>query len=277
MDQRDRHSSGDAALRYLARGWIPLPIASRSKRPLIAWLDLQERKPVEAEVRGWYAAWPGAGVAIVTGAASGLVVLDVDPAHGGDESLAALEQVHGTLPPTVEAVTGGGGRHLYFTHPGGDIRNRTGLAPGLDLRADGGIVIAPPSMHPSGRPYRWREGRSPADIPLASPPDWLVGREDDEDHPLGHPMSHWRALARDGVDAGRRNATIASFTGHLLWHGIDLEVALELMLAWNRFRCRPPLADDEVVRTVRSIARMQRRHHAGLTTDTDTTPEITAR
>lgn len=73
-------------------------------------------------------------------------------------------------------------------------------------------------------------------------------------------MAYWRALAREGVGAGRRNTTIASFTGHLLWHGVDPEVVMELMLAWNRMRCDPPLMDDEVVRTVNSIQQTHRRH-----------------
>lgn len=260
MARHDRPPALIAAVQYRALGWIPLPVAPRSKRPLISWAELQERIPETDEVHSWYGRWPHAGVAIVTGLRSGLVVLDVDPAHGGNASLRALEDAHGKLAETVEAMTGGGGRHLYFAHPGDDIRNRAGFAPGLDLRADGGIIVAPPSVHPSGKPYRWREGHSPEEIALARLPVWLRDQEEREARGLGHPMSYWRALAREGVESGRRNTTIASFTGHLLWHGVDLEVVTELMLAWNRFRCHPPLLDDEVVRTVHSIQETHRRH-----------------
>jgi hypothetical protein len=252
-----------AALDYLARGWTPLPAARRGKRPLVAWRPYQERAPEAAELEDWLARWPEANVALVTGQRAGLVVLDVDPGHGGAESLAALEERHGALEPTVEALTGGGGRHLYFAHPGGEVRNRTGLAPGLDLRGDGGLVVAPPSVHPSGRRYLWREGRAPGEVPLAPLPHWLVEPPAAPGERVGHPPEHWRALAREGVEAGRRNATLASFTGHLLWHGVDPGVILELMLAWNRARCRPPLPDDEVVRTVRSIEETLRRHQEG--------------
>ena len=65
---------------------------------------------------------------------------------------------------------------------------------------------------------------------------------------------------RRGVAEGERNNTIASLTGHLLWHGVDPEVALQLLLCWNRVRCRPPLSDDEVARTVESIRRTHVRH-----------------
>jgi hypothetical protein len=256
-------SSLHAALDYLARGWVPLPVVPRDKRPLVPWRPFQDRAPEAAEVRDWFARWPEANVALVTGARAGLVVLDVDPGHGGAESLAELEARHGALEPTVEAHTGGGGRHLYFAHPGGEVRNRTGLAPGLDLRGDGGLVVAPPSLHPSGRRYAWRAGRAPGEVPLAPLPQWLEEPPAGAGERTGHPPEHWRELAREGVEAGRRNATLASFTGHLLWHGVDPAVILELMLAWNRARCRPPLSDEEVVRTVRSIEETQRRHQEG--------------
>lgn len=124
-----------------------------------------------AQVTRWWRRWPEANLAVRTGAGpagAGLVVLDVDPGHGGEASLVKLLATHEALPVTLEVATGGGGRHLYFAHPGGRVPNSTGrLGPGLDLRGDGGYVMAPPSAHPSGRRYRWRSG------PLAPMPDWL--------------------------------------------------------------------------------------------------------
>jgi hypothetical protein len=76
---------------------------------------------------------------------------------------------------------------------------------------------------------------------------------------LGHPLEYWRRLVTDGVPEGSRNNTIASLAGHLLWHGVDRDVVTELMLTWNRARCRPPLTDVEVVRTVESITRLHRQ------------------
>jgi hypothetical protein len=245
-----------AALGYLARGWSVVPVVERGKRPIVRWQTFEDRHPTEAEVRGWFERWPPANVAVVTGAISGIVVLDVDPSHGGEESLTRLALRNAGLPQTVEATTGGGGRHIYFEHPGFEVKNRAGLSPGLDLRGDGGVIIVPPSIHLSGTPYSWRKGRAPDEIALAPLPDWLlVPRFGGASQ--GHPLSYWRNLVQEGVDEGRRNSTIASFTGHLLWHGVDPDVALELMLAWNRVRCCPPLADEEVIRTVRSIERTQ--------------------
>jgi hypothetical protein len=75
-------------------------------------------------------------------------------------------------------------------------------------------------------------------------------------------LTYWRKLVADGVTEGERNNTIASLTGHLLWHGVDPDVVLELLLCWNRVRCRPPLPDDEVIRTVDSIARLHQQREA---------------
>ncbi|MFM2130019.1 MAG: hypothetical protein RL477_1565, partial [Pseudomonadota bacterium] len=115
-----------------------------------------------------------------------------------------------------------------------------------------------PSIHPSGLPYRWIDGRSPHDYPLTPLPAWIVRGAGGGG--AGRSAEDWRALVRDGVGEGARNSTIASLTGYLLWHGVDPGVALELMLAWNRARCRPPLDDDEVKGVVASIARL---HEAG--------------
>jgi hypothetical protein len=247
----------EAALGYLRRGWSAIPIERRGKRPLVAWLEFQDRAATPAEVEEWFARWPGANVGIVTGHVSGLVVLDVDPAHGGADSLARLEAAHGPLPVTVEALTGGGGRHLYFAHPGGQVGNRVGLHPGIDLRGDGGCVVAPPSVHPSGRRYAWAAGRAPDAARLALLPDWLL--RDSAARRGGHPLAHWRELVRRGVGEGERNSTLASLAGHLLWHEVDPEVVLELLLTWNRERCAPPLEDAEVASVVDSIARLHVR------------------
>jgi hypothetical protein len=248
-----------AALAYAARGWSVVPVEPRGKRPIVAWQEFQQRVAGADEIASWFRHWPHANVAIVTGAVSGLVVLDVDPRHQGDRSLEALLLAHGPLPPTPEARTGGGGRHLYFAHPGGTVRNRVGMAPGLDLRGDGGCVVAPPSMHPSGRRYGWIKARGPDQVETAPLPRWLDDPLGARARPPGHPAAHWRQLARRGVREGERNATIASFAGHLLWRGVDPDVVRELLLAWNRVRCDPPLSDGELARVVDSIVRRHER------------------
>jgi hypothetical protein len=249
----------EAALAYAARGWSVIPIETRGKRPLIRWGEHQGRIAAAAEIRAWYARWPEANVGIVTGRVSGLAVIDVDERHGGASSLAETEIEHGPLPRTPEVATGGGGRHLYFAHPGGSMPSRVAIRPGIDVRGDGGCVVAPPSVHPSGRRYVWAPGRAPDQAPLAPVPAWSYGPP----RGTGHSLRHWRRLVRKGAVEGERNSTLAALSGHLLWRGIDPEVALELLLAWNRDRCRPPLGDDEVARVVASIARLHARGAEG--------------
>jgi Bifunctional DNA primase/polymerase, N-terminal/Primase C terminal 1 (PriCT-1) len=248
-----------AALGYRRRGWSPLPLRPREKIPILAWEALQHEAASTAEIEGWFARWPDANVGIVTGRVSDLVVLDIDPRHGGEESLRLWEASRGPIPMTVEALTGGGGRHLYFAGGREPPRNRAGLAPGIDLRGEGGMVVAPPSIHPSGRAYRWIEGRAPADLALAPLPAWIARLARGAGQRTGHPLSYWRELVRADIEQGRRNDTLARFAGHLLWHGVDPDVALELLLAWNQLRCKPPLDDSEVASVVHSISRLHIR------------------
>ena len=174
MDKSKTNSAHlEAAIEYLNRGWSVVPAGERTKRPIIRWQRFQHQLPTVAQLEGWYERWPNANLAVVTGEISGVVVVDVDPKHGGTESLAALEARHGALPDTIESITGGGGRHIYFTHPGREVRNRAGLAPGIDLRGDGGCIIVPPSVHPSGKLYEWKPGHAPGEISTAMLPAWL--------------------------------------------------------------------------------------------------------
>ena len=252
-----------AALAYLGRGWSVIPVEPRGKRPVIAWLEYQQRRADEDEARQWFETRRNANVAVVTGKISGLVVLDIDTAHHGDESLRALEREHGAVPQTVEAVTGSGGRHFYFSHPGGLVRNRAGLIRGIDLRGDGGCVVAPPSVHRSGKHYVWKKGRAPGEAALTPLPAWLHALIRGAKAQSAHSPAHWRSLVSEGVNEGERNSTLASLAGHLLHRDVDARVVLELLLTWNRLRCRPPLSDHEVARVVESIARAHDRNTAG--------------
>jgi hypothetical protein len=172
--------------------------------------------------------------------------------------VAVAEARNGPLQATVESATGGGGRHLYYVHPCPAMANRVALLPGVDLRGDGGCIVAPPSVHPNGRRYAWVTGRGPGDVALAPLPPHFGGAGV-ASRALGHARGHWRRLVREGIGEGARNNTIASLSGHLLRRGVDADVVCELLLAWNRSHCRPPLADAEVVRVVESIARLHER------------------
>lgn len=237
------------ALGYAARGWAVLPChhvtgggcscgradcSSPGKHPRTR-TGLHEATTDTNLVGAWWRRWPHANVGINTGKASGLVVLDVDPDHGGITTLRTLVADHGRLPSGLRARTGSGGWHLYFAHPGGTVPNSAGrLGPGLDIRGDGGYVIAPPSNHRSGGTYSFIDAGSP----IPAMPNWLHDRvcrppalsaTHDPIH-LGEAISAWvraaildeAARVRQAPD-GRRNATLnrAAFSlGQIVATGI---------------------------------------------------------
>jgi Bifunctional DNA primase/polymerase, N-terminal/Primase C terminal 1 (PriCT-1) len=210
----------------------------------------------EHVIRQWWSAMPHANIGIATGR---VVVLDVDPRHGGDDALRDHERQHGELPPTWRSLTGGGGEHIFFAASPTAIRNSSGkVGPGLDIRGVGGYVVAPGSLHVSGRRYVWSVDHHPDDVPLAPIPDWLV-EVASEPPATRHngPPPEWHRIVADGVAEGRRNDTLARLVGHLLRRFVDPHVALELVLCWNSTRCRPPLDEAEVARTVNSIAQRE--------------------
>lgn len=122
-------------------------------------------------IQVWWSLWPDANIGIVTGARSGIWVLDIDPDKGGDLSLENLLAQHGPLPETIEAQTGTG-THLVFAHPGTPVRNRVRFAPGLDTRGEDGYIVVAPSLHVSGAFYAW--ALSPDDVAPALAPQWLL-------------------------------------------------------------------------------------------------------
>jgi hypothetical protein len=204
-------------------------------------------------IEHWWGGWPNANIAIVTGS---VVVLDVDPRHGGDAALAEIERKHGVLPATRRAHTGGGGMHLYFAPPPNVvIRNSAGkIAPGLDIRGAGGYVMAPPSRHVSGQCYRWDAG---AKTPCATMPAWLAAAAQEPAVKQAAPAASWRNLVRDGIAEGARNDAAARLAGHLLRRFIDPLVTLELVTVWNEARCQPPLPPSEIKTIINSICRRE--------------------
>ncbi len=155
---------------------------------------------------------------------------------------------HGALPATVEATTGGGGRHLYFARPESPVSNKVNLHTGIDLRGDGGFVVAPPSLHASGQRYEWKPGHSPEELSLALPPSWLLK------------PTQWIAVrgtveADTPIPEGVRNNTLTSFAGAMRRRGMGKEAILAALREENAMRCNPPLPDDEVKGIAASVAR----------------------
>ena len=217
-------ANAQAALDYAGLGWSVIPVhtpraggcscgradcPSPGKHPRVRWHPYCERRPRQRDVREWWRRWPDANIAVITGAVSGLAVLDLDPRSGGGRALAELEARWGPLPPTAEARTGGGGRHLWFDLAGAELPSAA-PAPGLELKAEGGAVVAPPSLHASGRRYAWVEGRAPWQLAPVPIPTWLAslagGTQDPGEprHPLADAPARTSAERQEFTDAWSR-------------------------------------------------------------------------
>jgi len=136
------------ALKYLALGFSVIPLRPKGKEPLIPWTEFQKRRATESEVTEWFTKWPNANVGIVTGSISSIVVIDLD----GPEGIESAKKLG--LSSSCISLTGDG-KHLWHKHPGVNVENAVRVAPGMDIRGDGGYIVAPGSIHESGRRYRW--------------------------------------------------------------------------------------------------------------------------
>lgn len=249
----------EPALTYAERQqWCCFPLRPRGKAPITA-RGLHDATRDPAVLGRWAEEYPAANIGVRTGRASGLVVLDVD-GDDGFESLRGVERQHGALPKTTSVKTPRGGAHFYFRHPGGEIPCSAGrLGVGLDVRGDGGYVVAPPSIGPNGNRYE------PDEVaPIAMLPAWLrdlIVPPERTQRALV-PAQTWVGMVRSGLAEGERNAGLARLTGHLLARGVDANLVLELALLVNG-RSKPPLSDAEVEKVVLSIAGRELKRRTG--------------
>jgi hypothetical protein len=149
-----------------------LPCPSAGKHPRIRWQESTSHPTEPEQITEWWGRWPDANVGVVTGLVSGVSVIDIDPRNGGDRSLRSLEHRWGPMPVTPEVRTGGGGSHLWFGEH--DQVSSGVVAPGIDLKSEGGLIVVPPSMHVSGHRYLWRPGGAPSDLRMPPLPGWVA-------------------------------------------------------------------------------------------------------
>lgn len=288
----------DCALSYADAGWAVLPLwwaaegvcacreGAACRRPAKhprcrGGLESATREP--SIIRDWWRRWPTAGVAVATGSTSGGVwVLDVDGALGG-RTLVELVRAHGPLGWTLEVHTGGGGAHFYFdgsSLPGGVPTSAGRLGPGLDVRGEGGYVVAPPSIHASGYAYQWVNGQD-----VLPAPGWLVdltrpvAANDAAEVAMEAPLvahvpdlgldvdaalverraaAYVRALPPAISGAGGHAATFAAALALVRGFGLDVDTALRVLEQEHNPRCRPPWSRAELVHKVTSAAQNAR-------------------
>lgn len=151
------------ALHYRGRGLSVIPLTPHGKNPLINWKAYQSALPTNDEIRQWWETTPNANIGIATGVVSGVFVLDCDT-----KDAVRTVETRGYGEACIAGT--GNGVHFYFAMPDFPVGNRAKILPGMDIRGTGGYVVAPPSIHPSGRTYQWL-----TDVNLdRRAPDWLL-------------------------------------------------------------------------------------------------------
>ena len=229
----------ETALGYSKYGFSVIPV--NGKIPLIKWEEFQTRRATAEEIKKWWQQWPDANVGIVTGAISGLVIVDIDSTD--------ISITQGLQLPLTPVVRTSKGWHYYFKHPGYEIPNSVGIRKSIDIRGDKGFVVAPPSKHISGHQYSWSVSFKEAHI--APLPVWVSQNEEKKDKVKG-------------TTEGSRNATAAELAGKLLrnFRQEEWEMAFEFLKGWNN-RNNPPLEEKELRSVFDSIKTREEKRRKG--------------
>lgn len=228
---------------YVDQGWSILPVKPSEKRPYMTnWLQYQHTKATKEMADSWFTSLTGAGVGMVTGRISGVVVLDVE-----SYCSIPIDELLRRYPTQMISRTGTGGYHLFYLYPNGvsKIANRVGIFEGADIRADGGFIVLPPTRHPNGKLYEWvKKG------PLGVFPKALL---DIQSQPKAQ-GDGWITEALRGVSEGGRNDACARLAGYFFHKGLNADIVEALLTEWNE-RNDPPLPMREIRTTIKSIER----------------------
>lgn len=259
----------DAALQYASWGWRVIPVhgfvhtkrgygcscgkmdcESPGKHPIpFKWT---EAASVDTDtITAWAKRWPYMNVGVVTGAISNLIVLDVDSPKGGDDSLDKLVSENGKLPDTAMVLTGGGGFHYFFKHPGGVVKNRARFYPGLDIRGDGGFVVAAPSLHLSGRNYEWEASSHPEEAGITNTPEWLLS--------IISKKTQITLCENGTVPTGARNDYLIRLAGAMRRVGANINVIHAALISANQTMLQEALEETEVLIIAKSAMRWEGR------------------
>lgn len=234
-----------SALTYLSYDFSVIPVDGKTKIPIIQWKEYQDRRASKEEIESWIKQYPDMDIGIVTGSISNLIVIDQE--NGADFALFSRHET-----PTV--ITGGGGRHFYFSYIDESVANAVRFMPLTDIRSTGGYVVAPPSKHKSGNNYVW-------DIPLGSVPikplpQIVLDELKKGKTTNGHSKKDWREMLK-GVEQGKTHNTATSIIGKLLHH---LPAELWDSVVWNylvdswNVKNKKPLPDKEIRRIYEDFA-----------------------
>jgi hypothetical protein len=284
----------DAALRYAQElGWPVFPLhtasggrcscgkslvgdgrcSSPGKHPRTA-TGFKAATTDPDQIAAWWGQWPDANIGIPTGAASGIVVLDIDGKRGAE----AIRERGGLGLRTPHQRTGRGEQYVFWRPNVGDFPNFTKALPDIDGRGDGGYIVAAPSLHSTGKNYAWLT--DPFGTEPTEAPGWVYDLFLEAAAKSGStktrasiaPITAGEAAAFDdlelpewqrywvrGAGEGERNTAVTRIAGHFIGVGNGIDETISILSLWNRSLCRPPLDESELETAVNSISKRQRR------------------
>ena len=232
----------DAAIEYAKKGFAVFPLKYRNKVPLTR-NGCKDATTDAAQIKAWWQKYPNANIGLATGSVSQnvfVIDLDIDEDRGidGYHSLEDWQREHGDFPETWTAITGRGGYHLYY-RGNGKIKNRAGIIDGVDIRGNGGYVVAPPSIHKNGNRYEWEY----------SPDEFEIAKADNNvEYFLNHDDHRQSAsfTMPNIVSAGQRNQMLFRFACMMQAKGASDQSVFAATMAENESSCSPPLTEQEV-------------------------------
>lgn len=242
----------EQAIKYAEMGLAVFPVR-QNKTPYTPHGCKDAKTDIRA-IKNWWKRYPDANIGIATGSISGGIVvidIDIDEDKGvyGDESLSEWEKEHGELPETWRAITGRGGYHIYYRSDD-SIKNTTNLYPGVDIRGEGGYVIAPPSIHQNGNYYQWELDPNDVDIHFADQQvmDFIKG----PDKKAKVAPQKAKFMLPDVIKSGARNDTLYRYGCSLQAKGYADDEILNKLEDANT-RCDIPLKDEELTTIYNSV------------------------
>lgn len=242
----------DAALSYASWGWHVLPLVPNDKRPASAH-GVHDATTDTNQIRAWWAQNPNYNIGIAAGEKSGIVVFDIDPRNGGDESWDDFTIEHGGVPDGICQLTAGGGQHHIAQWRDG--LKSCELRKGVDFLAGGRyFVVAPSSVN--DKEYTWEASGDPSDgvCPFVIPESWLAAMA----------VRKVIVTATDGeLITGNRNAGLASMAGSMRRSGFSASEIYAAIMTANTERCDIPLPLSDVKRIAESISRYAPEHDLG--------------
>lgn len=250
----DYPSMYSAAVDYINKGLAVFPVEAKGKRPLTR-NGCKDATTDAAQIKAWWQMWPNANIGIATGSVSGnifVIDLDIDENKGidGYHTLQDWQREHGDFPETWMSITGRGGYHLYFK---GDkeVRNRAGIIDGVDIRGEGGYVVAPPSIHSNGNRYEWEY--SPEEYSLQKA-DNVVKFFLDQGNEKFQQTFSMPAI----INTGERNQYMFRFACMMQSKGASDNAVYAATMSENLEKCNPPMDEKEIRLLVNSALKYEK-------------------